>query len=258
VVNDLVLDAEGQKMSKSRGNVVDPWDAIEQFGVDAIRWYFLTASQPWLPKRFDPAALGEAARARSTRWRTRTGSSRCTRTSRSGAVRRDPAAGARKRDGPLDPVAPGHARGGGDADLDGYELTHAGRAIGDFIVDDLSNWYVRRSRDRFWGSGDAADTRAAFRTLHEVLEVLARLLAPFTPFHADWLHRALTAAQRAPGAVPGRAWRAAAARDARWRRACATSASWRASAARRASGCEDPRAPAAGLLQAVVPDASPL
>jgi isoleucyl-tRNA synthetase len=64
---------------------------------------------------------------------------------------------------------------------------------------------VRRSRDRFWGSADAADTRAAFRTLHEVLEVLARLLAPFTPFHADWLHRALTRRQRAPRSVPERA-----------------------------------------------------
>jgi isoleucyl-tRNA synthetase len=77
--------------------------------------------------------------------------------------------------------------------LDGYELTHAGAAIGDFVVDDLSNWYVRRSRDRFWGSADdCGRTRGAFRTLHEVLEVLSRLLAPFTPFHADWLHRALT------------------------------------------------------------------
>jgi isoleucyl-tRNA synthetase len=76
-------------------------------------------------------------------------------------------------------------------DLDGYDITRASRAISDFIVDDLSNWYVRRSRSRFWGSADAADTRAAFATLHETLVTLTRLLAPITPFLTDWLHRAL-------------------------------------------------------------------
>ncbi|HSJ29815.1 MAG TPA: isoleucine--tRNA ligase [Longimicrobiales bacterium] len=193
VVNDLVLDADGQKMSKSRGNVVDPWDAIDTFGVDAIRWYFLTASVPWIPKRFDPAALGDAARrsfdtlANTYRFFTLYANLEAW-----SPTDNDPAPEQR---GVMDRwilsrlASLVHATG---ADLDGYELTHAGRAIGDFIVDDLSNWYVRRSRDRFWGSGDAADTRAAFRTLYDVLEVLSRLLAPFTPFVADWLHRALT------------------------------------------------------------------
>jgi isoleucyl-tRNA synthetase len=78
------------------------------------------------------------------------------------------------------------------ADLDVYEGTRAARSIGDFVVDDLSNWYVRRSRDRFWGSTNGDDTRAAFRTLYETLVTVARLLAPMTPFHPDWLHRALT------------------------------------------------------------------
>jgi isoleucyl-tRNA synthetase len=194
LVNDLVLDAEGQKMSKSRGNVVDPWDPIRSFGVDPIRWYFLTASQPWMPKRFDPAALGEAARrvfdtlantyrffvlyANLEGWHP-------------GAD--DPPAAER---GIMDRwVLSGLARlvETAGTDYDAYDLTHGTRAIGDFIVDDLSNWYVRRSRDRFWGSGDDAGTRAAFSTLHQVLEVLARLLAPTTPFAADWLHRALAA-----------------------------------------------------------------
>jgi isoleucyl-tRNA synthetase len=193
LVNDLVLDADGQKMSKSRGNVIDPWEAIGTFGVDAIRWYFLTASQPWLPKRFDPAALGEAARRVFDT---------LANTYRFFALYAN-----------LEGWAPGDEdpapleRGVMDrwilsrlADVvtsvnDGlrhYELTQSGRLIADFVVDDLSNWYVRRSRDRFWGSTDAADTRAAFRTLHEVLQALSRVLAPFTPFHADWLHRALT------------------------------------------------------------------
>src|SRR5690606_25162126 len=73
----------------------------------------------------------------------------------------------------------------------GYNLTHAAREIGDFIVDDLSNWYVRRSRDRFWGSADAADTRAAFATLHRALVDVSRLMAPISPFLPDSLHRAL-------------------------------------------------------------------
>ncbi|MBR9988324.1 MAG: isoleucine--tRNA ligase, partial [Gemmatimonadetes bacterium] len=193
VVNDLVLDADGQKMSKSRGNVVDPWDAIGTFGVDAIRWYFLTASVPWIPKRFDPAALGDAARRSFDT---------LANTYRFFSLYANLEAWE-----PTDDDPPPAQRGVMDrwilsrlaslvhdtrADLDSYELTRAGRAIGDFIVDDLSNWYVRRSRDRFWGSGDATDTRAAFRTLHDVLSVLSRLLAPFTPFSADWLHRALS------------------------------------------------------------------
>jgi isoleucyl-tRNA synthetase len=194
VVNDLVLDADGQKMSKSRGNVVDPWDAIEAFGADAIRWHFLTASQPWVPKRFDPAALGEAARRTfdtlANTYRFFALYANLEQWQPSDA---DPQLAQRSvmdrwilsRLATLVQAV--------TTDLDAYELTRAGRAIGDFIVDDVSNWYVRRSRDRFWGSGDDADARAAFRTLHEVLEVLARLLAPITPFLADWLHRALLA-----------------------------------------------------------------
>jgi isoleucyl-tRNA synthetase len=194
VVNDLVLDADGQKMSKSRGNVVDPWQAIDAFGVDAIRWYFLTASVPWLPKRFDPAAIGDAARrtfdtlantyrffalyANLEDWQP---SDADPETAPSSVMDR----WVLSRLASLVHTV--------RTDLDAYDLTHAGRSIGDFIIDDLSNWYVRRSRDRFWGSGDAADTRAAFRTLHEVLLVLARLLAPFTPFASDWLHRAVSA-----------------------------------------------------------------
>jgi len=93
-------------------------------------------------------------------------------------------------------------------EMDAYELTRAARAIGDFIVDDLSNWYVRRSRDRFWGSADSADTRAAFATLHWTLVTVARLLAPVTPFLADWLHRALIGGEsvhlaRFPEQIPG-------------------------------------------------------
>jgi isoleucyl-tRNA synthetase len=198
VVNDLVLDAEGQKMSKSRGNVVDPWAAIETFGADAIRWYFLTSSQPWLPKRFDPDALGEAARRVFDT---------LANTYRFFALYAN-----LENWSPGDDDPPVAERGVMDRwilsrlallvttvndSLRRYELTHGGRLIAEFVVDDLSNWYVRRSRGRFWGSTDGHDSRCAFRTLHEVLEALSRLLAPFTPFHADWLHRALTGGRSA-------------------------------------------------------------
>ncbi len=208
VVNDLILDVNGQKMSKSKGNVVDPWQAIEATGADAIRWYLITGSQPWVPKRFDPAALAEAAR--------RTFDT-LANTYRFFALY----AG-------LEDWAPGEADAAPaeralldrwilsrlgtlieavGADFEAYELTRGARAIGDFIVDDLSNWYVRRSRERFWGSVDQADTRAAFATLHTVLTTTTRLLAPVVPFHADWLHRALMgeSAHRSAFPVPGAA-----------------------------------------------------
>ncbi|MDQ3605123.1 MAG: isoleucine--tRNA ligase [Gemmatimonadota bacterium] len=192
VVNDLVLDAEGQKMSKSRGNVVNPWEAFAEFGADAIRWYLLGSSHPWLPKRFDLRGVREVVRkeldtlrqtynffalyANLEEWAPSAEDPEPTRRpimdrwllSRLAAV----AASVREN-------------------LEQYNLTHAVRALGDFIVDDLSNWYVRRSRDRFWGSTDREDSRAAFATLHQALLTVARLAAPVTPFLADWLHRGL-------------------------------------------------------------------
>jgi len=192
LVNDLILDAEGQKMSKSRGNVVNPWDAIGDKGADAVRWYFITSSNPWVPKRYDPAALSEAAHsffdtllnsykffalyARAESW--------------SPSVA-DPAPAERPL---LDRWLLSRLASLIDrmsADLDDYQLTRAYRALGDFVVEDLSNWYVRRSRGRFWGNVDAADTRAAFRTLWEALREVTILAAPCVPFVADWLHRAL-------------------------------------------------------------------
>jgi isoleucyl-tRNA synthetase len=200
IVNDLILDAEGQKMSKSKGNVVDPWDAIAEFGADAVRWYLVTASQPWVAKRFDPVALAESARrvfdtlANTYRFFALYANLEQWRPARDSAVSPDGAT-ARGSPGILDRWIRSRLAGVAaqvHADLEDYDITRAMRAVADFIVDDLSNWYIRRSRDRFWGSGDPADTEAAFATLHGVLVDTARLLAPATPFQADWLHRALT------------------------------------------------------------------
>lgn len=192
VVNDLLLDREGRKMSKSRGNVVDPWKAISDFGADALRWYLFTVSQPWVPKRYDPEALDEAAR--------RTFDT-LTNTYRFFALyanledwspsAQDPPPGDRPLMDRWILSRVNRLAQDVGGELESYEITRAARAISVFIVDDLSNWYVRRTRDRFWGSADAADTRAAFRTLSDVLAMTAALLAPFVPFLSDWLHRAL-------------------------------------------------------------------
>jgi len=193
LVNDLILDAEGQKMSKSKGNVVNPWDAIEASGADAVRWYLVTSSSPWVPKRYDPAGVSEAAHkffdtllntykffalyARADDWRP-------------SAADPLPAERPLLDRWLLSRLASLIRRV--STELDEYQLTRAYRALGDFVVEDLSNWYVRRSRPRFWGNLDATDTRAAFRTLWEALREVSLLAAPCVPFASDWLHRALT------------------------------------------------------------------
>jgi isoleucyl-tRNA synthetase len=193
VVNDLILDAEGQKMSKSRGNVVNPWDAIADHGSDGLRWYFITSSNPWVPKRYDPAGVDEAARKFfDTLFNTYRFFTLYAEVEDWAPSDADPSREARpildrwllSR---LDSVVSEVQR-----ELDSYQLTRAYRALGDFVVEDLSNWYVRRNRSRFWGNGDASDMRAAFRTLWEALRTVTLLAAPVVPFVADWLHRALT------------------------------------------------------------------
>jgi isoleucyl-tRNA synthetase len=193
LVNDLVLDAEGRKMSKSRGNVVNPWDAIGDHGADAVRWYFITSSNPWLPKRYDPAGVRESA---GKFFDTCFNTYRFFRLYASVEGWTPSDADPAPEDRPLldrwllarlDTLV-GEVR----AELDGYQLTRAYRALGDFVVEDLSNWYVRRNRSRFWGSRDAVDQRAAFRTLYDTLRQVVTLAAPCTPFASDWIHRALT------------------------------------------------------------------
>ncbi|HSL69134.1 MAG TPA: class I tRNA ligase family protein, partial [Longimicrobiales bacterium] len=193
LVNDLILDKEGQKMSKSRGNVVDPWEAIARFGSDAIRWYLLTVSQPWVPKRFDPEAVAESAhRTFHTLAETYKFFAMYANLERWSPGMTDPPLAERPIMDRWIAQRTSALVASVRADLDAYEITRAARTIGEFIVDDLSNWYVRRSRDRFYGTVDQAETRGAFRSLWETLVTVARLLAPFTPFRADWLHRALT------------------------------------------------------------------
>jgi isoleucyl-tRNA synthetase len=192
LVNDMILDAEGQKMSKSRGNIADPWQVIADHGADGARWYLITSSNPWLPKRYDPEGVKEAARRFfDTLFNTYKFFALYAVAEEWTPSDADPAASDRPLMdrwllSRLNAVTEEVSR-----EIEAYQLTRAYRALGDFVVEDLSNWYVRRSRARFWGNVDAADTRAAFRTLWEALRRVALLAAPCLPFTADWLHRAL-------------------------------------------------------------------
>jgi len=211
IVNDLILDAEGQKMSKSRGNVVDPWEVFEAHGADAVRWSLLASSNPWMPKRIDPEGFREVQRKlfdtlrQSYRFFTLYSALEGWRPGDDAPAVADRALMDRWVLSRLASVAAEVA-----AAAERYDLTRAVRAIADFVVDDVSNWYVRRSRGRFWGSAREDDTRAAFATLHTVLLESCRMMAPFAPFLPDWLHRALTdgaSVHLAPFPEPPPEWR---------------------------------------------------
>ena len=205
IVNELILDATGQKMSKSRGNVVDPVAAVQKSGADAVRLYLLLSSQVWLPKRFDERAIPDVAgnvleKLRHTYHMFHLYAGDWTPSPE------DPAPAARPLSdrwllGRLDETVRAVR-----AAWDDYDVTTGTRAIVAFVVDDLSNWWVRLNRARFWVPGGAADP-GALATLHDVLTLTARLLAPAAPFLADLLHRSLagTSVHLAPFPEPGTA-----------------------------------------------------
>ncbi|MFO0931349.1 MAG: isoleucine--tRNA ligase [Planctomycetota bacterium] len=208
VSNDMVLDAKGKKMSKSRGNTVDPMALVARCGADASRWYLLASRPVWLPVRFDETELVELR-------------NRLFGTLASTYAFFALYANADGYDASVDPDgAP--PSGVFDrwllsrlhslvrdvtADLQAYETSKAGRRIVDFVVEDLSNWYVRRNRRRFWKGALTDDKREGYRTLHLVLRTVARLMAPFAPFLPDVIHRALSpAAVGAAASVHLAAW----------------------------------------------------
>jgi isoleucyl-tRNA synthetase len=194
VVNDMVLDAKGQKMSKSRGNTVDPMGVMQTHGADAVRLFLVSASQVWKPRAFDEAVIGDSvgrfmmtlknlyhgffAQYANFGWEPSAA---------------DPAPAVRPL---LDQwVLSRLANVEAEANrmFEAFDATGASRAVMDFVDEDVSKWYVRRSRERFYDV-DSDDNRSAFATLHEVLAVSCRLLAPVAPFVTDWIHRELTGA----------------------------------------------------------------
>ena len=192
VVNDLVLDQAGQKMSKSRGNTVDPWKVIERHGVDAVRLFLVSSSQVWVPRRFDESVIRETAgRFLLTLKNIYSGIFAQYANFGWAPSDADPALADRplldrwilSRLSAVEAVV--------DDELQRFDATAAARALMEFVAEDVANWYVRQSRARFY-EVDSADNRAAFATLHEVLTVVTRLLAPFAPFVSDWIHRELT------------------------------------------------------------------
>ena len=193
LVNDLILDKEGQKMSKRKGNILNPIEMMEKYGADAVRWYLLVVSPPWIPTRFDEKAVVEIVNkffgtlknvysfyvtyanidnfdankyeitdektAEIDRW----------------VISR------------LNSLISDVTR-----NIDKYDLTRAVRAIQSFVVDELSNWYVRRSRRRYWEMELTEDKKQAFLTLHQVLIAVSKLMAPFAPFLSEEIFLNLT------------------------------------------------------------------
>ncbi|HYQ88217.1 MAG TPA: isoleucine--tRNA ligase [Candidatus Binatia bacterium] len=190
LVNELILDKEGKKMSKSRNNAVDPEAVLNTRGADALRFYLISTSPPWTATRFDPEGVTEVTKKLLGTLKN---------TAQFFALYAnidgyEPAAKEKAKTTLLDRWALSrlHSLVAGCRDsFDAYDLTRGARAIQEFVVEDLSNWYVRRSRRRFWKAGDPADKRAAYDTLFACLETVARLLAPYTPFVSEELHQSL-------------------------------------------------------------------
>ncbi|WP_289753302.1 isoleucine--tRNA ligase [uncultured Duncaniella sp.] len=193
ISNGLVLDKYGNKMSKRLGNAVDPFGQISQYGADPVRWYMISNSSPWDNLKYDEKGVLETSRKLfSTLYNTYSFFALYANVDS------------------FDPEAPqvtvserpeidrwilsllnSLVKEVSEA-LDDYEPTRAARAIGDFVGDNLSNWYVRLNRKRFWGGEMTTDKLAAYQTLYTCLKTVALLMAPFAPFYADRLYRDLT------------------------------------------------------------------
>ena len=195
VSNGLVLDKNGNKMSKRLGNAVDPFATIEQYGSDPLRWYMITNASPWDNIKFDIDGIEEVRRKFfGTLYNTY--SFFALYANVDGFDYSEPDVDWKERpeiDRWILSLLNSLVK---DVDgfLDTYEPTRAGRAISDFVNDNLSNWYVRLNRRRFWGGGMTTDKLSAYQTLYTCLETVAKLMAPIAPFYADQLFCDLIAA----------------------------------------------------------------
>ena len=193
ISNGLVLDKNGLKMSKRLGNAVDPFQAIENYGSDAVRWYMLTNSQPWDNLKFDEEGVKEVTRSFFGKL-FQTYSFLTMYANVDGWHYEEPDVPMTSRPemdrwilSELNSLTLEVTQCYED-----YEPTRAGRLIQSFVVDNVSNWFVRLSRKRFWGSAMSIDKLSAYQTLYTCLETVARLMAPIAPYYADRLYRDLT------------------------------------------------------------------
>lgn len=202
VVNELILDKNGLKMSKSKGNTVNPFDLFDKYGADATRWYLVTTSPPWRPTLFDEEGIVEVQRkffgtlmntysfftlyanldnfdfsSETIPYEKRPEIDRWIISKVSSLVKEY------------------------ESLMDNYDLTKAARAVQEFTTEELSNWYVRRCRRRFWKSEVNENKIAAYQTLYECLEVIAKLTAPFAPFVAEELYQNLNSVTKRESAV---------------------------------------------------------
>lgn len=194
VSNGLVLDKNGNKMSKRLGNAVDPFATIEQYGSDPLRWYMITNASPWDNIKFDVEGIEEVRRKFfGTLYNTYSFFALYANVDEFDYS--DPDVEASKRpeiDRWILSLLNSLVKEV-DTYLEAYEPTRAGRAISDFVNDNLSNWYVRLNRRRFWGGGMTIDKLSAYQTLYTCLETVAKLMAPIAPFYADQLFTDLIA-----------------------------------------------------------------
>ena len=194
ISNGLVLDKNGNKMSKRLGNAVDPFGALDTYGADPVRWYMLTNSSPWENLKFDPEGVDEVRRKFFGTLYNTYGFFALYANVDNWQPGRDHEI-TRSRDHEIDKWILSKLNSliqEVTEAYEAYEPTKAGRAISDFVQDDLSNWYVRLNRKRFWGGEMNADKQAAYDTLYTCLKTVAQLMAPNAPFYADRLYRDLT------------------------------------------------------------------
>src|SRR5690606_14402194 len=192
----LIVDENGEKMSKSKGNAVDPWAVLNAQGADALRWYLYSSSPPGTTKSFSAGLVDEALRDYfMTLWNVYGFFVLYANLEKPDLASAPPVADrplvdqwlAARLDQLIDDVTEA---------LEAFDPTRASRAIRDFVVDELSNWYVRRNRRRFWrgansSSADQADARSAYASLHSALLTVSKLMAPMAPFTAEELYRNL-------------------------------------------------------------------
>ncbi len=188
ISSGLVLDAKGNKMSKRLGNAVDPFKTLEEYGPDAVRFYMLTNSSPWDNLKFDPSGVDEVRRKFfGTLYNTYSFFSLYANVDGFCGTEKEIPIEERQEIDRWILSCLNTLIKGVDSSLNDYEPTRAGRLIDDFVNDDLSNWYVRLNRKRFWGKEMGKDKLSAYQTLYTCLKTIAKLLAPFSPFYSDEL-----------------------------------------------------------------------